>query len=131
MARQGKEKCEYLRNLRIKIAEANGIEYTPAECHHEGDCPGFCPVCDAEMEYIRGELKKKAEKRKQLKLKGLLVDVTRMPNYSEESDDIRMGGVSSFDVCNERSIFQIVKESAQEEDPLMGAVSYVRVPKKR
>lgn len=42
----GKEKCELLKAIRINIAEMNGIEYYPAQCDHQGNCPGFCPRCD-------------------------------------------------------------------------------------
>lgn len=55
----GKKKCEVLRNIRMKIAEENGITYVPAECHHEGDCPGTCPRCDAELRYLQNEIDKK------------------------------------------------------------------------
>lgn len=43
----------------MKIAEENGITYVPAECHHEGDCPGTCPRCDAELRYLKNEINKK------------------------------------------------------------------------
>lgn len=96
MADFGKEKCAYLKNLRVKIAEANGIDYVPAECHHEGDCPGFCPVCDSEMDYISKALEEKAGRGEQIKLSGLLVDDTKLANYesnlSEDGiEDITMG----------------------------------------
>lgn len=48
----GKIKCKYLRKLREEFAKTNGIDYNPAECHHEGDCEGTCPACDAELEYL-------------------------------------------------------------------------------
>ena len=34
----GREKCDTLRAIRMKIAEANGIPFQPAECHHTGPC---------------------------------------------------------------------------------------------
>lgn len=49
---QGKQRCEALRAIRIKLAEANGLEYTPHECTFEGDCYGSCPLCDAELERL-------------------------------------------------------------------------------
>lgn len=43
--RKGKITCKVLKNIRQKIADANGIRYQPAECHFEGDCTGtFQPV---------------------------------------------------------------------------------------
>ena len=36
--KNGKKICETLKRIRLDIARANGIEYTPCECNHEGDC---------------------------------------------------------------------------------------------
>ena len=55
----GKKRCEILKGIRTKIAKANGIKYTPVKCTHEGDCPGTCPQCEAEVQYIEQELKQK------------------------------------------------------------------------
>lgn len=52
----GKKVCNELKNVRKQIAEANGIEYTPNECTHKGDCPGTCPACENEVRYIEREL---------------------------------------------------------------------------
>jgi len=59
MNNYGKKKCEVLKEIRQKIADANGIKYTPNECHHEGECAGTCPQCEAEVKYIESELEKK------------------------------------------------------------------------
>lgn len=55
----GKRKCEVLKDIRRKIAESEGIKYAPAECHHEGDCPGTCPRCEAEVQYLEREIARK------------------------------------------------------------------------
>ena len=55
----GKEKCELLKAIRKNIADMNGIEYYPEQCEHKGDCPGFCPRCDQEADFLMRELKKK------------------------------------------------------------------------
>ncbi len=55
----GKKKCEVLKEVRKKIALANGISYEPAVCTHDGDCLGTCPQCEAEVKYIEKELKMK------------------------------------------------------------------------
>ena len=52
----GKEKCNILKAIRIKIASLNGIEYKPNECPHEGPCPGTCPACEAEAEELMMKL---------------------------------------------------------------------------
>jgi hypothetical protein len=44
--RRGKAVCEALKEVRRKIAQANDINYSPNECHYEGDCAGTCAACD-------------------------------------------------------------------------------------
>lgn len=48
----GKERCEYLKRVRADFARVNGIEFTPVECTHEGECSGHCPACDREAEQL-------------------------------------------------------------------------------
>ena len=57
--KQGRHICNTLKAIRRQIAEANDIKYEPRECHHEGECAGTCPVCEAEVRYLEGELSKR------------------------------------------------------------------------
>ena len=59
MSRRGKDKCEQLRDIRRAVAEKYGLNYTPRECHHEGDCSGTCPLCDAELLDLQRQLREK------------------------------------------------------------------------
>lgn len=52
----GRQKCDLLRSIRQQLAIEYGLDYTPAECHHVGDCPGTCPVCDAELANLQRQL---------------------------------------------------------------------------
>ena len=54
--KHGKHICNALKQVRLDIARANGIEYQPRECHHEGDCAGTCPACESEMRYLEREI---------------------------------------------------------------------------
>lgn len=54
----GKELCNYLRTLRMELAVANGIEYQPRKCTHNGPCAGTCPQCDEEIQFLNEELSK-------------------------------------------------------------------------
>ena len=54
--RYGKRICEKLKEIRLEVARANDIPYQPAECHHEGDCSGSCPQCEAEVRYLERQL---------------------------------------------------------------------------
>ena len=40
----------------MQVAKANEIKYAPTECHHEGDCAGTCPSCEAEVRYLEQQL---------------------------------------------------------------------------
>lgn len=67
----GKEKCELLKAMRKEIAEANGIVYLTSECTFQGECPGYCPKCDAEARYLDSELNRLAKEGKDIKVSGL------------------------------------------------------------
>ena len=61
---KGKDKCEFLKGIRKRMAEANGIPYEPRECTYEGDtyegdCTGTCPFCEKEASELMAALKKK------------------------------------------------------------------------
>ena len=55
----GKERCEYLKDIRKKMAEEYSIAYEPRECHHEGECSGTCPLCEKEAAYLLEQIKAK------------------------------------------------------------------------
>ena len=54
--KHGKYICNTLKQIRLDIARANGIEYAPAECHHEGECAGTCPACESEVRFLEREI---------------------------------------------------------------------------
>ena len=70
----GKDKCDKLREIRKLIANVNEIDFQPAECHHIGPCPGTCPLCDAEIKYLDGELQKRKSRGEKVFLTGLAID---------------------------------------------------------
>ena len=56
---KGKEKCEFLKGIRKRMAEANGIPYETRECTYEGECTGTCPFCEKEAAELMAKLRKK------------------------------------------------------------------------
>lgn len=56
---KGKDKCELLKDMRRQIAKACKIEYEPKSCNFEGDCSGYCPVCDSESKWLLEEIRRK------------------------------------------------------------------------
>lgn len=57
--KHGKSVCNTLKQIRLDIARANGIDYVPAPCNHDGDCAGSCPACESEVEYLEKEIARK------------------------------------------------------------------------
>ena len=56
---RGKSTCKVLKEVRRKIADANGIPLQERECTHTGDCAGTCPYCESEVRYLERELSKR------------------------------------------------------------------------
>ncbi|MBR5170427.1 MAG: hypothetical protein IKW85_07655 [Muribaculaceae bacterium] len=57
--KRDKQICETLKQIRLDIARAHGIEYTPRNCNHEGDCAGTCPACYSEVLYLEREISRR------------------------------------------------------------------------
>lgn len=55
----GKDICQMLKAVRREIAEKYDLHYEPAECNHQGDCSGTCPLCDAELKDLESQLEAK------------------------------------------------------------------------
>ena len=55
----GKAVCEVLKQIRIEIAAANNIPYTPHLCHHKQCLMGTCSVCEKELFKIETQLNNK------------------------------------------------------------------------
>ena len=57
MKTRGRNICDTLKAIRKEIADANGIEYSPEECHFKGECRGTCPKCEQEVKDLEYELR--------------------------------------------------------------------------
>ena len=67
----GKNKCKILKEIRQKIADENDIAYVTSECKYQGECSGTCPRCEAELQYLENELKKRQQKGIRIALTGV------------------------------------------------------------
>ena len=76
MKSNGKNICHTLKTIRKQVADANGIYYTPAPCHFDGDCSGTCPACEAEVQYIESQLGRLRLAGKAVKVAGLALGLT-------------------------------------------------------
>ena len=113
---KGKEKCEFLKQIRKEMAEVNGIPYEPRECDHEGDCSGTCPFCEQEAATLLSELKKKEEQGNAIKTdipSCALLD--EMHKEQERIDEIQAttGGYCICDETDEQRTRRIQEEDIQ------------------
>ena len=73
--KRGKQICETLKGIRSEIARANGIDYHPTECTHEGDCAGTCPKCESELRWLERQLSLRRKLGKAVKVAGVILAV--------------------------------------------------------
>ena len=75
---RGKTTCKVLKEVRRKIADANGIPLQERECTHTGDCAGTCPYCESEVRYLERELSKRKSLGKAVAVAGIAVAAVSM-----------------------------------------------------
>ncbi len=112
--KNGKKICEQLKQIRLDIARENGIEYTPCECNHKGDCAGTCPACDSELRYLEREIS-----RKRFGLGKAAVRLPLIPGFNSQEDVQRSRqyltsiGAIHFDEFTYQCIIQADKHQLQ------------------
>ncbi len=75
---KGKDVCEELKRIRKQIAKANGIDYQPTLCTHEGDCLGTCPACEQEVRFLTQQLANRTRMGKAVSVIGVATCLTAM-----------------------------------------------------
>ena len=100
---RGKSICNVLKTIRKQIADANEIRYEPRECHHQGECRGTCPACEAEVRYIEQQLNLRRQLGKAAVIVGISAGLSalsgcgdkskKVDNVSEEESDLTVGKV--------------------------------------
>ena len=75
---RGKSTCKVLKEVRRKVADANGISLEERECTHKGDCAGTCPYCEAEVRYLERELSKRKSLGKAVAVAGIALSAVTM-----------------------------------------------------
>ena len=89
--------------IRKQIADANEIRYEPRECHHQGECRGTCPACEAEVRYIERQLDIRKQLGKAVAIVGISAGLSALSgcgdnskkadSVSEEESDLTVGKV--------------------------------------
>ena len=75
---RGKSTCKVLKDVRRKVADANGIPLQERECTHTGDCAGTCPYCESEVRYLERELSKRRALGKAVAVAGIALSAVSM-----------------------------------------------------
>ena len=125
----GKEKCEFLKEIRKNMAKENGIPYEPRECHHEGYCTGTCPLCEKEAAELLAELKKKENDGEKIiidteAIKVLEQTADKSEEIEDEGDEVELLGDISPDYFEKHSLSN--EERRLENERLIQEEKYRR-----
>ena len=77
MKTRGRNICDTLKAIRKEIADANGIEYSPEECHFKGECRGTCPKCEQEVKDLEYELRLRQMAGTAIKVAGVAAGIAK------------------------------------------------------
>lgn len=83
MKTRGRNICDTLKAIRKEIADANGIEYSPEECHFKGECRGTCPKCEQEVKDLEYELRLREMAGTAIKVAGVAAGIVAMTACSD------------------------------------------------
>ncbi len=111
MNKHGKHICNALKQVRIDIARANGINYAPRECHHEGDCAGTCPACESEMRYLEREIARRRAHGKAALVAGVsmgLSSLSAMASPASLSVPVMSGDHPASQSSDTTKVYQVV-----------------------
>ncbi len=81
--KQGKSVCNTLKQIRLDVARANGIDYVPAPCNHKGDCAGTCPACESEVRWLERQLRLRQQLGKAVTIAGLSLGVSALTGCTQ------------------------------------------------
>lgn len=88
---KGKTICSVLKTIRKQVADANEIKYEPRECHHQGECRGTCPACEAEVRYIEQQLDIRRQLGKAVAVVGLSAGLFTLTGCTNKVKDPNAG----------------------------------------
>ena len=80
MKTKGRNICDTLKAIRKQIADANGIDYSPEECHFKGECKGTCPRCEQDVRDLEHELRIRQMAGKAIKVAGVALESPPSPH---------------------------------------------------
>lgn len=116
MATRGRNICNTLKAIRKQIADANGIDYSPEECHFKGECRGTCPKCEQDVRELEYELRLRAMAGKAIKVAGIAAGLVAMTACSDGNPQRNSSDTSSGDA-------RLVEEDSADISNLSGKIS--------
>ena len=108
--KHGRYICNTLKKIRLDIARANGIEYTPTECRHKGECAGTCPACEGEMRYIENEIARRRSLGKAALVAGVSLAVSSlsaMAGNSASNEAMMSSNSNASIVCDTTKHYEV------------------------
>lgn len=84
--RHGKDICQYLKEVRERVARENAIPYETHECHYEGPCKGTCPRCEAEVKYLESELSRRSRLGKAASVAGIALSLAAFSSCTVDGE---------------------------------------------
>ena len=104
--KHGKSVCNTLKQIRLDVARANGIDYVPAPCNHKGDCAGTCPACESEVEYLEKEIAHRHSLGKAVLIAGIgLSSLTAMAGTSSNDATAFSSGIENQVTRSDNEVF--------------------------
>ena len=113
--KRGKRTCEFLKEVRQRVARENDIPLETRECTHEGDCRGTCPYCEAEVRYIEQELSKRRSLGKAVTVAGIAVSSMMMGGCHSSSPKLQ-GEVGMSESATDTESLYDTREASEQED---------------
>lgn len=109
----GKNRCEYLKEVRRRIATENDIPLKQRECTFKGECSGTCPFCEAELRYLEKELHKRKALGKAVTVAGIALSSVVM-NACQSSTSLI--GDAAFGAPKTSTTEQIANPTIQRDE---------------
>ena len=111
--KHGKYICNALKAIRLDIARANGIEYTPKACDHQGECAGTCPACESEMSYLEREIARKRSMGKAAVVAGVSLALSSLSAVAANSPSSNSYSCQSqvCDTTQRAEVFGMIRET--------------------
>ena len=125
----GKNRCKYLKEVRQRIADENGIPLQQHECTFKGECSGTCPFCEAELHYLETELQKRRKLGKAVAVAGIALSSVMMSSCYTPSQCTPSGsglrGYSPPSFVTSKDSTDLSTQRAELEEHFSGTVGAI------